>query len=626
MRWATQAIFGLCIVACGRKNDAVLDAAAPVVQAKRDVAVAIAEPDRSSSSLALATIGPRRVALLADEDDARLRVLALPDGKEIASTKLGGTPGHVVVDHDGVVWVALRTSDALASFSLSCAGDACDLSEKARVATCAEPIALATDPQSLFVACGWGAQLERHALPGGEKTASTAIRENARAILPSKNGDAIIVAHATGSVMTIVSTAAGMPTRAARLDFRDRIFTPGGDIPQADEPRFADQGYALARVDTATLAPMIMAYPGDPFVETTGYGPAIDAYFPHETAIAVVDADGPPRLRSRATVFAGDEHRVSRGRIEWPKETRPCLLPRAAAPDATRRSILVACAGIDEISEVDAEPKPLVDSMRMRWRVPHGPSAIAVDGREAWVWSSFDRKLSRIALPAVDATFAVRDVDAQVAIAPDKPLDPDFAKGRILFHEPIAFDGRACASCHPEARNDGLTWSSPFGPLQTPMLAGRLENGAPFGWRGDGATVEKHLEQTFKNLQARRIAPDELHAIVAFATHAKPNLAEREKTPLEERGRTIFESGQAGCTQCHHEGGRTGDGARHDIGTGGAFDTPSLRFVGGTAPYMHDGRYTTLREVLVKTEGKMGTTKHLREPEVEALIAYLRSI
>jgi hypothetical protein len=625
MRRATRAICGVgivCAIACGRKPDgAAVDAGAPLtMRVAGERVVPVDESDRSSSALALANVGARRVAILADEDDARLRVLSIPDGKELASTKIGGAPGHVIVDKDGIVWVSVRNGDALQAFSLSCTKDACDLVATTRVPTAAEPIALALAPdgRSIFVACAWAGSIEQHALPGGEKIASAVIAPNARAIVVAKNGD-LVVSHATGSIVTIVSTSAGMPTRAARLDYRDHVHSrdEGATIPIADEPRFADQGYALARLDGAVLAPMIVAYPGEPFVETSGYGSPDDAYFPHETAIAVIDPDAPTRIRARASVFAADESRVSRGRVEWPKETRPCLLPRAAAVDASRRSILVACEGIDEIAEIDADPKPLLSSMRNRWAVPKGPVAIAMDAthHEAFVWSQLDRTLSKI-----NST-----VDVVAKIAPDTQLDPDWLAGRVLFHTPIAFDGRACASCHPDGRSDGLTWSSPKGPMQTPMLAGRIEGNAPFGWLGDGATVETHLRQTLKNLQAKAISDDELRALATFASKAKTNLAERERTKEEERGRAIFD-GKAGCTQCHHEGGRSGDGARHDVGTGGLVDTPSLRFVGGTAPYMHDGRYATLREVLVKTDGKMGTTKHLSEPDVLALIAYLRSI
>jgi hypothetical protein len=58
-------------------------------------------------------------------------------------------------------------------------------------------------------------------------------------------------------------------------------------------------------------------------------------------------------------------------------------------------------------------------------------------------------------------------------------------RSRALFHETDDFrlsaDGRACASCHPDGREDGLTWATPDGPRQTIMLAGRIDGSGLHG-------------------------------------------------------------------------------------------------------------------------------------------------
>jgi cytochrome c peroxidase len=158
------------------------------------------------------------------------------------------------------------------------------------------------------------------------------------------------------------------------------------------------------------------------------------------------------------------------------------------------------------------------------------------------------------------------------------------------------------------------------------MLAGRLADEAPFGWLGDSATLEGHIEQARRRLRARPLQGEEVHALSSYISRARTFLGPHPRSPLEERGRLIFDSTRVGCAECHHTGGDRGDHVRHDVGTGGAFDTPTLRFAGGTAPYMHDGRYATLRELLVRTDGKMGRTSQLREPDILALTAYIRSL
>ena len=65
--------------------------------------------------------------------------------------------------------------------------------------------------------------------------------------------------------------------------------------------------------------------------------------------------------------------------------------------------------------------------------------------------------------------------------------------------------------------------------------------------------------------------------------------------------------------------------ARAPTASNTTFDTPTLEFVAGTAPYFHDGRYPTLHQLLVKSDGKMGHTKQLSSEDMDALEAYLRT-
>jgi cytochrome c peroxidase len=98
-----------------------------------------------------------------------------------------------------------------------------------------------------------------------------------------------------------------------------------------------------------------------------------------------------------------------------------------------------------------------------------------------------------------------------------------------------------------------------------------------------------------------------------------------------ERGAEIFASKQAGCTGCHN-GTLYTDNKRHDVKSKtpndreAAFNTPSLRFIAGRAPYYHDGRYGTLRELLDGSDGTMGHTKHLSEKDLVSLEAFLRTL
>lgn len=86
-------------------------------------------------------------------------------------------------------------------------------------------------------------------------------------------------------------------------------------------------------------------------------------------------------------------------------------------------------------------------------------------------------------------------------------------------------------------------------------------------------------------------------------------------TELENLGKDLFFSGRTQCSNCHETATFSGDQARNngldavltDLGVGGVtgnnndngeFKVNSLRNIAVTGPYMHDGRFTTLREVV----------------------------
>ena len=72
----------------------------------------------------------------------------------------------------------------------------------------------------------------------------------------------------------------------------------------------------------------------------------------------------------------------------------------------------------------------------------------------------------------------------------------------------------------------------------------------------------------------------------------------------------------------------------HDVGTGTGnetgtrFDTPSLREIWRTGPYLYDGRAASMREVLTtyNQDDKHGVTSGLTEKELNDLETYIKSL
>ena len=264
-----------------------------------------------------------------------------------------------------------------------------------------------------------------------------------------------------------------------------------------------------------------------------------------------------------------------------------------------------------------------------------GPTGVAIDdaGARAVVWSQFDGKLSVVDL-GTDGDRPAKAVAVRYEPAPEVAAS---ALGRELFHRVdncrISNDGVACASCHPEGREDAFTWATPEGPRQTIMLAGRAKATAPYGWQGKHGDLKAYLGNTFSRLGGSGLHGGELEAMVGYLeTLPGPGQADRKVDATEiARGKELFNGKEQGCASCHIEGAGI-DAAGHDVGSmtaadvDGKFDTPSLRFIRGSGPYFHDGRYPTLRDLLSAQDSRMGHTAHLSQRDVQSLAAYLETL
>jgi cytochrome c peroxidase len=639
--------FACVLAACARQGRPPAVAKVPVVTAAPVPACGRLHPGvgaarlgsvRAGSSVALATSrspsGERTVAYVADADEPTLHTVDVDARQEIATTALAGRPEQVMVLADGRVAVTLRASNAVQILEPP-ARDEDGLAARCSVPTASEPVALAATPDdaTLLVTTGWG-----HSLAGFDaRTLAPAyevdLPRDPRSVVVSDDGTRAFVAHVVEARMSVVDLTT--PAHQARIvDLRTR---PGSETGDNVQLRKGCQGFALAKVGgegdselakkmvDRVFAPMVSVSPGEPG-ESSGYG--TDS--PSEVAlVTVVDASA-ERALTRSTVLP--DSGTAQGQ---------CLLPRAAAYDDG--TLFVTCLGIDSLVALDARSVDPSRAERRRWHVASGPTGVAVDHvrHRAVVWSQFDREVAIVPIEgdAAPARLAVaRHADG---------LSANVALGRKLFHQTgdtrISSDGRACASCHPDGREDALTWSTPDGSRQTPMLAGRVGGTAPFGWLGSSPKLEEHLKKTFERLSGEGLPETELAALMEYVStmvppieHAQPASPDRRK--MVDRGRALFESAETSCSTCHDSAHAFTDGQRHQVlmpspqaqgqgqGSAEGFDTPSLRFVAGTAPYFHDGRYKTLEDVLIAPDHAMGQSSHLSRQDRAALVAYLETL
>jgi len=230
--------------------------------------------------------------------------------------------------------------------------------------------------------------------------------------------------------------------------------------------------------------------------------------------------------------------------------------------------------------------------------------------------------------------------------------------GRKLFYDKILSgdETQSCASCHQQKRafSDNKRFSVGIDGIAGDVNASAIINP---GWQSsafwDGRAnsleeqaagpvenpIEMHLEweeaivrlnghdsypdefkEAFgtssitKDLVTKAIAQFERNLISNQSKFDKFQRGEAELNPLELAGYNLFLSEKAECFHCHgrplftddelhnngldelpDEGHYAVSGYEPDRGT---FRTPTLRNIEFTAPYMHDGRFETLEEVI----------------------------
>jgi cytochrome c peroxidase len=284
----------------------------------------------------------------------------------------------------------------------------------------------------------------------------------------------------------------------------------------------------------------------------------------------------------------------------------------------------------------------------------------------------------------------------------DNPVtDAGAALGRVLFYDPrlSANDGISCAGCHLQSLGfsdfpvRSVGFAGGFTRRHSPGLAnGRFYRPGMFFWDQRAESAEDQALQpiqdrtemglTLENLTAKLQATPYYPALFAAAFGGREVSSEGVAralaqfvrslvstgsrydrafgggttpdfasvfTPEEIQGEQLFRS--AGCAACHTTVAQVSDTVHNigldavspDTGAGrGAFKAPSLRNVALRPRFMHDGRFTTLEQVVdffdsgvqanpdldPRLTGTDGTPKRLglNSSQKAALVAFLRTL
>jgi len=349
---------------------------------------------------------------------------------------------------------------------------------------------------------------------------------------------------------------------------------------------------------------------------------------------------------------------------------------RALASDVALTKLgdiaFVATTGSNTVEVVDSFSGQVMTSLE---KVGAAPTGVVLDdtGTRLFVQAFLGRELSVWDVKGItDLSDNQFKKLAVVKTVDREPLAENVLLGKKIFYD--ASDERmskdkylSCATCHLDGMDDGRVWDFTDrgeGLRNTTTLLGKrgaghgrmhwsanfdevhdFEHDIRNAFGGTGFLKDEDFARTSSTLGEKKagLSP-ELDALSAYVTtldkvHASPYRAPNGSLTKDGlRGLKLFRT--SGCANCHSGPDLTdsASGELHDVGTikpGSGkrlgegltgIDTPTLRSVWETAPYLHDGSAETLLDVLTTADPEGKHAPGLNDEQRGHLVAYLRQI
>lgn len=320
--------------------------------------------------------------------------------------------------------------------------------------------------------------------------------------------------------------------------------------------------------------------------------------------------------------------------------------------------VLVALQGMNEIMVLDAlamDDNTGLGALVTRIDAGAAPQGVCADpntGR-SFVHNFMGRSISVLETDALFRTGALQVAQLDVDMVANESLAPNVLLGKQLFYH--AGDPRmsaegylSCATCHVDAGDDGRTWDFTGrgeGLRNTVSLHGRggmgqgnvhwsgnfdeiqdFEGDIRLFFGGSGFLSDTDYAASAPPLgQPKAGRNSDLDALAAYVASLDAGSIRRSPYRLSNggfsaeaiSGEAIFQREQcAGCHQLpHFTDSVVPNGSLHNVGSlrassgqrlGAALngiDTPTLRGLWATAPYLHDGSAASLADVFRMTGG-----------------------
>ncbi len=523
--------------------------------------------------------------VVADVDRAQLWVLSADRlSAQPVSLQSGDEPGRVVEGPAGKAYVALRRAGAILELDVATMGTR-------RLTTCAQPRGLAWDGARLVVAC-LGGELERVEPVDGQRhgVVATAPWGDLRDVVV--DGDQLLVTEwRRAKVWAVAADGATSEVATSSVDgYLPRVgwravARPGGGA------LFVRQQHRSTTLPSTTNCSAYGGFARDTKSSGGGSGSGFAAMNVVKSELVTITSAG-------STSASLSENFQS------------AVLPVDVAVSPSGRVAVVAAA--------QGKVTMLELGVRRDVALVSGATEDSQVTSAAFVGESlfvFMRNPASLHEVRPDGTAQLRFTFAGAVSQ---------STGHDLFHRGTRA-AVACASCHPEAGEDGFTWNFQEGSFRTPSLRGGIGGTAPFHWVGDMPT----MMDLMSNVMAVRMAGPQVDLEGTQSLedwlHGLPKLpAPTTDAQAVTRGAAVFAS--SGCAGCH-SGAQGTNNAMANVGTGAAFQVPRLTELAWRGPWFHDGRMATLEDRFAANAGGdlHGFVSMLSVEQKRDLLEYLKT-
>ncbi|MFO0553943.1 MAG: c-type cytochrome [Polyangiaceae bacterium] len=574
----------------------------PVVVDERPAEIASTRPPPLSGGTLLVSHDDRH-ALVSDPDRDRLVYVDLEtaEAKELALEK-GDEPGRAIEDTAGRLHVALRGGNAIVTYNPV-------TDQLTRRVACVGPRGLAYEAATnrLHVGCVTGELLSFEAPAEGALVRSLVVPADVRDVVSTPRGLAITFFR---SPHVLVLDADGEPTDDVVLG----RFSIGGGPSRSPTVAWrtivANDGAILIVNESAVDETVDLSTPEESDDAPPGEGDPYSSLMCEDVLVRAEIS----RLATNDKAF-GVLRGATMAQISLPVDLGLSRSnARMAVVDAARARVVELTFDPGLMDALRCEDE---DTSNPPVTVP-SPVAVAYAGEDLWVLS---REPSTLNL--------VREgqIERAIRLGGDSRADT----GYELFHSEggLTATGLACASCHPEGRDDGHVWTFVnIGERRTASLAGTVAGTAPYHWSGELTTFEALVAEVLTRRMGGPVEPAErAEALRSWVEGLAPVPSRRDDDDAIARGKLLFEDEQVGCASCHG-GPRFTNNRTMSVGHGVPLQVPSLVGVAQRAPYMHDGCALTLMDRFNPACGgdQHGDLTGLTTEDLEDLVAYMTSL